>query len=41
VSTLILFLGWLVSIPIFGATGLILVTIFISIFHVTWLLLKF
>jgi len=41
VSEIILFLGWLILIPIFGATGSILVTIFVSIFHVAWLLLKF
>jgi O-antigen/teichoic acid export membrane protein len=41
VCTVALLGVWLISIPIYGASGLILATIFISILHIIWLILKF
>jgi len=41
VCTVALLGVWLISIPISGASGLILATIFISILHIIWLILKF
>jgi O-antigen/teichoic acid export membrane protein len=41
VCTIALLGLWLISIPISGSSGLILATIFISILHIVWLILKF
>jgi hypothetical protein len=41
VCTIVLLGVWLISIPISGSSGLILATIFISILHIVWLILKF
>jgi O-antigen/teichoic acid export membrane protein len=41
VCTVALLGVWLISIPISGASWLILATIFISILHIIWLILKF